>query len=643
AEVIPLPPNIPRPPVVGFVARRDAQGRDIIERLRAELAPERGRLVALWGPGGAGKSTLAAEAVRALIELFPGGVVWASALDRADFTSATLLDEVATQLGRSDLRTLAPAEKEMQVAALLAARPALVVLDNFETIAEGERGRCVKFLAERAACPALVTTRSPVEEALDIPLDAMTLEEAREFLRRLVGETRKPENFDRLDRDDLIRRCEANPLVLQWVVKQIDLALPPQTVLGYLAQGEGDAARRVFTRSFELPQVGEDGRAALLALSLFVPSASRPALAEVSGFGDDLRRLDKAVEGLSALWLVEATEGNERLFLRGLTSELAKSHLSKDSRADEFHRRFVAHFLRHAEAHRQPTPEDYDALEAEKDNLLGATDSAYSLEDWPSMWTIAYALAVPTVGMLYVRGYWDEALRRNKQALEAARFVRNERLIALSTQGLATISHSRGDLDEARRLYGESLEIAKRLDDQRHIALITWGLGNISKDQGNTKEAKKLFQESLKTFRQSKDEKNTAGVLHQLAMLAQAQGDSAEAQRLYGESLEIAKRLNNQTNIASTLHQLAILAQDQGDMEEARRLYGESLKIKKRLGNQDGIAISLWALGLLTEREGNKLEAARLIREALSIFEKLGSPNAEIARENLARVEGEAG
>ncbi|HEY0408221.1 MAG TPA: tetratricopeptide repeat protein, partial [Pyrinomonadaceae bacterium] len=80
----------------------------------------------------------------------------------------------------------------------------------------------------------------------------------------------------------------------------------------------------------------------------------------------------------------------------------------------------------------------------------------------------------------------------------------------------------------------------------------------------------------------------------------------------------------------------------QGELEEARRLYNESLEIKKRLGDQSGIASALGQLGLLAEDEGNKEEAVRLTREALSIFEKLKSPDAEKARRQLERLEGES-
>src|SRR5205814_7050271 len=95
-----------------------------------------------------------------------------------------------------------------------------------------------------------------------------------------------------------------------------------------------------FNRPFQLPQLGDDGRDPLLALSLFTPSASRPALAEVAGFADDNNRLGEAVKRLATLRLLETTPGGQRLTVKGLTRSLAQSRLSIDERADEFRRRY---------------------------------------------------------------------------------------------------------------------------------------------------------------------------------------------------------------------------------------------------------------------------------------------------------------
>lgn len=44
AAIVSTPSSIPHPPVIGFVARRDEQGRDIVERLKEELAQDKGEV-----------------------------------------------------------------------------------------------------------------------------------------------------------------------------------------------------------------------------------------------------------------------------------------------------------------------------------------------------------------------------------------------------------------------------------------------------------------------------------------------------------------------------------------------------------------------------------------------------------------------
>jgi tetratricopeptide (TPR) repeat protein len=554
----PPPPPIPRPPSFGFVARRDAQGRDIVERLRDELAPGRNQLVTLSGPGGIGKTTLAAEAARGVQETYKNRVVWSSADGRADFTLLSLLDDISTQLGRADLRTLAPAVKEEQVRALVADAAALVVLDNYETIADEEKKR-IEAWFKTARCSALFTSRHRINETVFVQVSAMSREESEEFLNKVIAQTQDAQIFTADARRRVYETAEANPFVMQWVVGQIDDAQEPDAVLEELSKGVGDAAERVFDRSYNL--LDDDGRDALLALSLFAPSAMREALSEVAGF-DDAERVREAVRNLNRLWLVRAVEEHRRLAVEGLTRRLAAARLSKDARDGDFRRRFVAYFLRYAVERREPTPENFDALEEEKDNLLSAAEAAFASEDWGSVTGMAYALADPVNGMLGVRGYWDEAVKLGEQALQAARSLQ--------------------------------------------------------------------------------DEMRIAGLSHNLAVMYQNRGELTEARRLYGESLEIKNRLGDLSGVAKTLHQLGIISYLQGEPEEARRLYGESLEIAKKLGDQSGIAITLHQLGRLAEGEGDKVEAALLFRESLSILEKLGSPNAEIARESLARVEGES-
>src|SRR6185503_10136706 len=162
-----------------------------------------------------------------------------------------------------------------------------------------EQMSCLGFLSDRAPCPVLITTRPKIASARNIIISAMSIEEADDFLQRLIEQTGNPSAFPQRDRERIMTASDRTPLIMQWVVAQIELAQEADTVLDELARGVGDAAERVFDRSFGLEQLGDDGRATLLALSLFAPDASRSALAEVAGFGEDSKRLDESVRRLA--------------------------------------------------------------------------------------------------------------------------------------------------------------------------------------------------------------------------------------------------------------------------------------------------------------------------------------------------------
>ncbi len=497
-DAVTYAPFIPPPPSVGFVARRDKEDRDILETLKQSLAPTSSQLVALWGDGGHGKTTLAAEAARALKEVFKERIIWVSAEKRADFGFSTLLDEIAQKLGRNDLLKYALEPKKAEVQALLASAPTLVVLDNFETVApDAEQKLCAEFLAQDSPSPALITTREWLAGAKNIPLEKMTPAEANKLLELLIAEANIEQVIVGLNRDLIIQAADRNPLVLEWIVGQMR-SDQPHVVLNDLKHGKGDAMQRVFDRSFNLRQLGNDGRDTLLALSLFVPSATREALAEVAGLGEDVGRLREPARRLMDLGLLRMTAGNERLFVEGLTRQLAQVRLAEDERADQFHRRYAAYFLRYAEE--RATPEDYDALEAERDNLLRAADTAFAHEDWERVMRMAYALANPVSGMLSVRGYWDEALRLGELALKAVRSSQIEVQVASLSHNLAVMYQNRGELPEARRLYNESLEIKKKLGNQGGIASTLHQLGRLAEAQGDKAEASQLFREALSIF-----------------------------------------------------------------------------------------------------------------------------------------------
>jgi len=589
---VPMPPRRPEP---RFIDRHDHDGRDLVKRVSEALAAN--RLVTVRGAGGVGKTTLAIEVAHRLCpEPYSGGVIWHTADAQPDFTLVTLVDKTLTDLGREEARTLAPdAKADLANRLLTEAMPCLLVLDRFDNIADEDQTAIIAFLKE-LSCPVLVTSRKSLPIGQNIHIGPMTPDEANQFLQSLVEQSTERAKLERVGLEEIAQVAERNPMLMRWLVAQLEQAMRPQDVFDDIARGTGEAVDRIFGRTFHL--LGDDGQTALLALALFVPTASREALAAVCGFEDGRDRVNEAIRRLAAFDLLDTAVEGDRLGIVALTRHLTEAQLKEDERTEGLKGRFIAYFLAYAEGHPRVTKEDLDALDDERANLLAALDYAYAIEDWESVMRIANAIAFP--GLLDIRGYWDEAITWGERAAEAASQVNLPALAAAFSGDVGTIRLGRGGYAEARQAY----------------------------------------QKALLFFQKEGDEPNVAVALHQLGRVAQLQGNYQEAKDLYIQSLEIKRNLGDQAGIVSSLHQLGIIAQLQGDYQEAEDLYNQSLEIKRNLGDQTGMASSLHQLGSLAEEKGEVEEAAQLYRQALAILERLGSPDAEIARRSLTRVTG---
>ncbi|MFF0154529.1 tetratricopeptide repeat protein, partial [Micromonospora sp. NPDC005203] len=111
---------------------------------------------------------------------------------------------------------------------------------------------------------------------------------------------------------------------------------------------------------------------------------------------------------------------------------------------------------------------------------------------------------------------------------------------------------------------------------------------------------------------------------HQLGMLAQRRGDYAEAERRYQQSLTIDEELGDRAGMSSSYHQLGMLAQFRGDYVEADRRYQQALTIKEELGDRASMSKSYHQLGIIAQFRGDYVEAERRYQQALTIKEELG-------------------
>ncbi|MFE1103058.1 BTAD domain-containing putative transcriptional regulator [Nocardiopsis alba] len=243
----PATPSVRLPrPLTDFVPRENEVGATV-ERLSGS------RVVTLIGPGGAGKTRLAAESAETLAERSPGlvsgGVRWVElapvgrGTDLHQVVADTLeLREYAVIRANTGAAHLDPAER---VASHLGDRPFLLVLDNCEHLIAEAAELAESLLARCPGLRVLATSREPLGVSgevllpvppLDLPPEGADLELARSrsAVRLFTERAEAVRPGFRVSRDNLAhvvritRELDGMPLALELAAARLRMMTPGQ-------------------------------------------------------------------------------------------------------------------------------------------------------------------------------------------------------------------------------------------------------------------------------------------------------------------------------------------------------------------------------------------------------------------------------
>ena len=294
------------PATAGFVGRTTE-----LDRLDAWLrgcAARTADVMAIVGPAGIGKTTLAVAAAYRASELFPEGQLF---VDLSGYAAGSPLGGTEV-LGRF-LRALGlrstevpPEEDERRAAfrTLLAGRRVLVVLDDART-AEQARG----LLPGSGRCAVLVTSRNELTGLTTWPgADRIVLGElSAADSRQLLGEVleRRRLGAERGAVDDLVQLCGGLPLALRIAAAQ--LASRPGWRLADYVTG---LARQSPARSLSVP--GDERSTVCGALDLSYESLD-VTLTELFGLLGLMPAPDVSVPSVAALAGVDEAAAEARL------------------------------------------------------------------------------------------------------------------------------------------------------------------------------------------------------------------------------------------------------------------------------------------------------------------------------------------
>jgi predicted ATPase/class 3 adenylate cyclase len=598
---------VPTTPFLG----RERELQEVVELLSRDEA----RLLTLTGPGGTGKTRLAAQAAGLASDSYPDGVWW---VPLAPLRDPTLVLETAAQVVGSN----------NGLAEHISDKSMLCLFDNFEQVVEA----APEIALLLSSCPnldLLVTSREPlhISGEQEYPVPPLVHEEGVGFFLARARAV-KPDFAPDEAVSEICARLDDLPLALELAAARVK-ALSSAQILERLEQrlplltgGARDLPERQRTLyatiewSYDL--LDEDEQRLFARLSVFRGGCTLEAAEEVAEADLDV------LQSLVDKSLVRHTD--ERYWMLETIREYASERLEEAGEADELRRRHTEHFLALAEKAEPYVEKNPDAwlgrLEAEHDNFRAALDRPEASGESQLALRLAGALA-PFWEMSHLTegGHRLESLLTTDEHPTAAR--------AKALAGAALMARQSGDAATARLRAEEALTLHRELGDAWGTADSGVMLGLAVGDEGDFSRARQLYDDSATLFRDAGDEDNALFATRLLAYAYEELGDGKRAHALQDETLGRARALGNKQIEGQTLTDLAARALKQGRARDAVSIMKDVLRIDRDRGVplQTAFDLSRFARALALAG-GAGADAARLLSsaEALRVEIGAGSP-----------------
>ncbi|MBW8481824.1 tetratricopeptide repeat protein [Actinomadura parmotrematis] len=621
----------------------DFTGREV--ELAAVLAAVKsGRVVAVDGMAGVGKTCLAVHAAHRLAGEYPDAQLY---VDLHGFTEGreplgpdpalrmllTALDVPSERVPQDGIEQLAACWR-----AELARRRAVVVLDN---AVDAEQ---VRYLLPGAGSSvALITSRNRLvglDEVPPVSLDVLSAEESAELLERASG------GGERLGREpeaaaEVLRLCGRLPLALRLAAAR--LRHRPGWTVGILVERMAEGATEFDTALAMSVRQLDRGQRRLFRLLGLLPGASfdeyvAAALADVTP-----RAARGVLEDLLDAHLVEQTPGG-RYRLHDLVHGYARRAVMEDAEAEReralgrvldyyVHAAAAADaampFLpggRKVSAGRAPAelPRFADKHAAlawftvEYENLIGAFETAVAVG------ADAHAFELPR----FMRAYFARRCGTThlnflfERSLGAAERLGDPVRVAEAHSDLGFARYNAGRTAEAGAAYEAAAPLVAAAGDVWSEAELTLRRGYLKWDEGLVEEPLELFRRAGRLYAEAGCPSGTAHATAYEAWAMLQLGNREEAARLARETLGFPHPDPAWPPTLSARITLGVAIADDEPGEAVGHLR-RALESAREDGHRNNEAWCLNCLGVVLGRAGRYEEALDAHREAFALLDAL--------------------
>ncbi|MBP7963446.1 MAG: tetratricopeptide repeat protein [Caldilineaceae bacterium] len=636
------PPTAPAVPLQRPPLPHHFTGRaDELAWLTATVQP--GRVTTLIGPGGMGKSALAAHFMGQLFpegmapsptgpHPFPDGLLFHTFYNEPDPDMA--FEQIARSLGEDPRPSPESAARRA-----LANRKLLLLLDGTEACPDLDR-----VLRVRGNCGVLITTRQlsdapdPAHSRTLSPLpgpDATALVEAWIQGRAVESEVESEPDA-----------ATAIAQIAEWVGR-LPLALrlaghymksygeSPADYLAWL-NSEGLAAldhgdhRRESVPVLLGRSVAAAGEQARHLLAIFGLLALAPVDRETLAAALDLppAALRHDLKHLVDLGLC-LTENGRTQPSHALVHTYARTRLipPEDGVA-----RLAEYFTALAKRESDRGLPGYRRLDQDRVHILAVLESCEAKQAWAA----ANDLAEVVQNYLGIQGRCIDRVTVLQVGMHAAQSLKRPFDEGRHLNHLGLANATLGQVEQAIKQFDQSLAICRKIGDRQGESNCLGNLGVTYYSLGQAVRAIEYHDHALAISREIGDRRGEGNHLGNLGLVYYSLGQMKLAREKFEQALTISQEIHDRQGEGNRLGNLGLVYFSLGEIKRAIDYHGRALAISREIGYRGGEGMDLGNLGLAYAALGQVERAIEQYDQALTISREIGDLRSEgIWRANL--------
>ena len=661
--------NLPLP-LASFIGRvhEIAKVKKLLCHERATAPHRPARLVTVTGPGGCGKTRLAIEVARELLDHYADGVWW---VELAALTEATQVAQAVAKV--LDVQQGVQPSLTDVIINNLRTKQLLLVLDNCEHLVAACAELAERLLSHCPELQILTTSRevlgiggetSWLVPSLTLPstppatvAEYCHFEAIQLFIER-AGAAQRDFALTAVNAAAIFQICrqlDGIPLAIELAAVRVKLMTVEQIathltgVVGARFALLTNGGRTVLPRQQTL-RATIDWSYALLngveqrllqQLAVFTGSWSLEA-AEAIGAGSSPQPVVELLARLvdKSLALAEPQEQVIRYWMLETVRQYAYEQLEKNGEVSTVRDRHLAYFRHLAEV---AEPEFRGAgqltwlrrLDADYENLRTAL--TWGLQHEPLDLTRLCAGATLATALIFywkVRGEWAEErywldvtaqrLTFGSVGLAYEQYQQITRLRANALYGKGIAIWHQQKWDEAQQIFDESAELWRAVRDRTGFYRTQIFQADLYFIKHNQTNAFMLWQECLAYFREAQDAWGMAEASFYLGYGERRVGNFGTATSYYEACLALIRPLGDRWLLSLAMSHHGIIALEQLDYARARQLIEQRLQLGREFGLKHHIYTALGYLATIAYEQGDLHQCVTFVREAITVQYKLG-------------------